>query len=313
MFDQIKDVKLNKQEIERLDDIFWTEAYDSKSSRDESIVKLFDFFSTDTKHKIETHYWSYWRFFCELCWKELNSLNRQQIEFVFSYQVPMAVMLGHDVLKKLFSYLNINSNDPKSCVIAVKPVRFALFNSGAVLGVDGNEQYTVKEIIDEAQHLANMGNIALKLAEFKDKMLRIFNSNTNNISDKYLTNADLMVVYFNDLIQFFIGVPDENVHYIIDVYFNPELYEEANTAKTTVTPSILAVSSSKKVKYADVVNNLKKQFKFNVNGDTENVGGVMTKLHDLSMQYDDPNITELYYFDEKDSQFKWNEELINKG
>src|SRR3989339_215628 len=165
MFDQIKDVKLNKQEIERLDDIFWTEAYDSKSSRDESIVKLFDFFSDDTKHKIEIHYWSYWRFFCELCWKELNSLNRQQIEFVFSYQVPMAVMLGHEGLKKLFSYLNVRSNDPKSCMIAVRPVRFSLFNSTTILGVDRNKQYAVREIIGEAQRLANMGNTALELAE----------------------------------------------------------------------------------------------------------------------------------------------------
>jgi len=315
MFNNIKNTQLNKEEIRKLDDIFWNQ-FSDVAVREESIKKLFEYFIQSTKQKIEIHYWSYWRYFCELCFKDLNKLNREQIEFVFSHQIPMAILLGVDVLKSMFLYLQTNSYDQTTCTIKVRPIRVSFFESIAVLGKDQNKEYTINELITEAKRLVNMGSRALDLAEFKDKLKRIFTSNISDTSDEYIGSPDLMVTYFNDLMQFFIGVEDKKVFYIIDSYFNPENYgmirggdqgdgADENNRDKQKEKTIKTDPVDSKPSYDKIVSEIKSQFTFDTNDQTTDFGAVFSRLDELSKKYNDPTIAELYYYDENSGQFKW--------
>ncbi len=69
-------------------------------------------------------------------------------------------------------------------------------------------------------------------------------------------------------------------------------------------------ASQQQVDYKKIKEQIEKRFLNTLTGKIENIQGLLSLLEILSKQYNDPNILSLYYFDEQERKFKWNNELL---
>jgi len=179
------------------------------------------------------------------------------------------------------------------------------------------------------------------------------------------------VVNFIDLINFFLGVDEKKVHYVVFAFMNMtnkenrqkkskkllDNIQKQNKTKNIVEKKAEIVKSSeniltnstpvknifndeakaedlknkqekklfkkiemkpeikklepKKVDYNLIKMDIEMNFDIDDNVNFIDLEGVLNRLEELKNKYNDNNILELYYFDEKQNKFIWNDKLLN--
>jgi hypothetical protein len=75
----------------------------------------------------------------------------------------------------------------------------------------------------------------------------------------------------------------------------------------TASPSI-----SEKPSYAEIKQTIESSFSKDASGQFLDQAAVLDMLGTMAAEYNDQQILDLYYYNEADGQFYWNEELLNR-
>lgn len=134
---------------------------------------------------------------------------------------------------------------------------------------------------------------------FLDKKFKTNSStfNTNIIENKI--KEDLSVKKLEDK-PVVISEKKEN-----DLNIKTVEKDKANLIKETKK------DESKKVDYNLIRMDIEMNFDIDDEANFIDLEGVLNKLEELKNKYSDDNILELYYFDEKENRFIWNDKLLN--
>ncbi len=70
-------------------------------------------------------------------------------------------------------------------------------------------------------------------------------------------------------------------------------------------PQAPAVEEQTKLSASQIKSQIESEFKQDLDGNFEDIEGVMRKLEEFAEMYNDPKISDMIYFDEEDDKFKW--------
>ncbi|MEK7680514.1 MAG: hypothetical protein AAB348_00475 [Patescibacteria group bacterium] len=114
---------------------------------------------------------------------------------------------------------------------------------------------------------------------------------------KNTTDEERMVI--KQIIELF-------VHLVSDHYVMPPAEVIAEYERKSGTPA-KKEPAKQGVSLNDVKKNIEREFKKDAEGQFVNLEGALAKLADLAEKYGNPDIAEMYYFDEGENKFKWKE------
>ncbi|MEK7625054.1 MAG: hypothetical protein AAB467_01745, partial [Patescibacteria group bacterium] len=117
---------LDGGQVEKMDNIFFDSIYNT-SKATEARIELANYFDKHPENALKFRN-SYWRWFVLLCWAGFYKLSSDELITVINRQIPVAILLDIDVLRKLLSYFRLN-NSEDDVVSFFKRVKLAVFES----------------------------------------------------------------------------------------------------------------------------------------------------------------------------------------
>jgi hypothetical protein len=314
----------------------------SESERASLLVQLHESFAGLSPEQDYEGRYSYFRWYAYLVWYDLLVFNKESfVSFVPNRMIYEGILAGYDVWKKIILYFNvkcIEDDDYRTLYIQTKD---AFINSDAIIGEWQGEYYRVADAVKEKSLLRSMGNDSMRLAEYMNKLKKMMAFEDKFAERFYATTADDALRDLNDLIDFFLDTVPEDMQALVDMTVNPEAYGLRRTAqdenvnerpvvaklvvKTPTTPPPAPVQS-KPIQTPSPINKTEKimpttpakptpaeirakidaSFEKDEQGNYKDMDGVFIVLGRAAAKYNDPKISELYYFDENSGEFKWN-------
>lgn len=276
---QLTTEELEKKELE-FQEVFY--------ANDNELVykELKQFF--DSGNSPEKFEFSYWRWYVLLTWDRLNSLGQDDLIKVFAIQVRHALKFGIDVWSKLMWYFVTNNFFDEDLELLYIKIKKSFLDSEAALV----KEYTI---------LQSRKSDSIEFAEFKSRLERLFFPNVGTFNQYFTSNKDIAMETYIGLIEFFQDVDEKKIWGVVNDFLNQK--------KAVAPVESRVLENDEEIEELPDPSKLKSQieseFKRNSQGEFENVEGVLNKLNELSEKYKDPKIAEMYYFDEKDGNFKW--------
>jgi hypothetical protein len=314
----------------------------SEEEKSDLLIQLYDSFSDLTPEEDYAGRLSYFRWYTYLVWRDLLMFNKENfVPLAVERQIFEAFLAGFDVWNKIIWYFYskcIEDDDYRTLYIQTKD---AFVNSDAIIGEWQGEYYRIADAVKEKSLLRSMGNDSMRLAEYMNKLRKMMAFEDKFAERFYATTADEVLRDLNDLIDFFLDTEPEDMQALVDMTVNPEAYglrraaqdENVNerpmvakpVAKTPVA-SPPAPITPKPVQTPPPINKTEKimpstpvkptpveirakidaSFEKDEQGNYKDMDGVFIVLGRAAAKYNDPKISELYYFDENSGEFKWN-------
>ncbi len=278
-------------------------------------------FSTSSSEEVRKKWWTTYRLYTELNWMKLKGLPSDfVVETCFGKQLIMACILKFEPIDEVLWFLAVRSPDKTDAITEYSRIREAVFESEMVVGIYKNQPQKVKDIVQEIVRLNQMDNPSLEVAEFKAKVETIFFSEMPDPT--YIERLDIdkreSVAIFFSFIHFLIGVKPEYIYGLVeealhaDVLAREELQNESvDTIQNSETDTVLEPEQETNTNYfVEIKNNIQADL---ASGKIADEVEVFDILHAYSEQYNDPRILDLYYYDEQQEKFVWNEELLNEN
>lgn len=235
----IENKQLTPQEIEIMDLEFYSEIISDPQASEDVVNKFIEFFNNIPKND-DRKYWSgYFRWFTELIWRRLNSFSQDiVIDSAISRQIPMAILLDVDVWKEIMWYL---AGRTSFQVLDLQDLYFRMrksfLESEAVIGEWNGKNFTVHNAIEEIQKINLLENNSMAAAELFSKIENIFFPKNDPLFRQYITIDPTTVVdRFVGLIQFFLGIDEQNIWYVVEVFLHPN----TAVAKETTAPAVVS-------------------------------------------------------------------------
>jgi hypothetical protein len=311
------------------------------------LSKLDELFKLQNNIFLFDHRYDYTRWWTVLSWKKMNSLSEEEIINLFSKQIPEAILFGIDVWQDLMWYFNkFIFTDVEKILSMYGKIKKTLWNSKSIIGKNSKGEFLyLSDVIKEIEYNEKIKKDNLEIAEFYLKIENAFFSKNKKIFNEHYVFLDKNEVVSNlvDIINFFIGIDERSIFYIVDIFANEQIINKEEQKKIekniNVEKQILEVAISEKkendlnVKIVEKDKaNLKKEIKkdepkkidynlirmdiemnFDIDDEANfiDLEGVLNKLEELKNKYSDDKILELYYFDEKENRFIWNDKLLN--
>lgn len=286
---------------------------------------------------------TFWRWFVFVTWQFFTAVSETDAVSAMETQVFEAVRLGIDVWDKLMWYMATRVFVESDIVNFYSKLKKLFFESSAVAGFWKGKEVKITDLVKEINLIVRRGGDSIAQAEFESKLKQIMFPKADSLPAKYVyVNPDESVNKFIDLVVFFQAVEPKEIDAVIDNFLHPE----NNPAKTSTDdsgPARVAVKKvpasvppvppasrpssavglpapravapakpaqpkpePKKLSPAQIKSQIEVQFKKSVDGQFQDLDGVLNRLNQLAEQYHDQSIADLYYFDEKDGTFKWN-------
>jgi hypothetical protein len=198
---------------------------------------------------------------------------------------------------------------------------------------------------------SNKKEESLRWAELLSRLKQVLFSRSGLLAEKYIrADKDEVVNRLADLITFFIGVEKDKILYIVEGYVNPDRYVgevsrrssvlEAPISSITKLPNssspITLVNTAQADNKKQNDRNISSTFLSSVTDQSQNRPSneqikqmveamfpvqnqnnqesfekIVATLNTLSDQYKDESIKDLYFYNEKEGKFQWNEKLVN--
>lgn len=262
--------------------------------------------------------WTFFRLYTQYSWIFMTLVDNNTPELLYGRQIGMIMCLDFDVLNKTIWYLRHNSAIELDMVGLYEKIKDIFSNSQAILGQDKDGQFiTVADYYKIIDQLNKTKANSMEWAKAKENLANLlFLKNNEFVSRFAFVQPQDAVGEFFTLTNFFLGVAKDKIWHMVDMYINPELYnlkneesasENENVSKQQPTTN----TDSEKNIYQKTKEQVEAKFSFNDLGQIEDLAGLFKMLSQLSKQYNNSRLAELYYFDEKEGKFKWNEKLIN--
>ncbi|MFH0857719.1 MAG: hypothetical protein V1848_03150 [Candidatus Magasanikbacteria bacterium] len=224
--------QLTPSQISQEEEIFWGSLTDPGVTLD-TWKSMYAVFKNIGPEQDWQYYHTYWRWFSELTSQNIHFLNQEQfVNLYISRQIPVLLQLGYSPLQMLYVYFSQNTFDGIDMPPLYTRVKNAFINSPAIIGKDGENYVRIKDIFAEYSLLLQRGDNAIERANFKSRILGIFKKN-EKIVDLPIFDPDTekVMIYFLNLMNFFIGVKEDGIFPLVYAYFNPDEFEETGVKK----------------------------------------------------------------------------------
>lgn len=266
---------------------------------------------------IRKNWWTTYRLFSEISWTKLRGLPSDfVVETCFGKQLVMACILKFEPIDEVLWYLAVRFPDKADAIAEYARIRKAVFESDMIVGVYKNQPQTVKSIVDEIIRLNQMGNQSLEVAEYKAKLESIFFSELPDPG--YIERLDIdkrdSVATFFSFIHFLIGVKPELIYGLVEenMRADQEVVRSAAQIEREEVPESIEEKTieSPQVLRENYFVRIQKEIQEKMSGSSDiDETEIFAQLQKYALQYQDPRILDLYYFDEESGEFLWNEEL----
>ncbi len=302
------------------------------------------YFAIAPKQEKESLKGTYWRWYVELTWRRLNSINKDNFLRIFHKQLITAIQNNFDIFHSFMEYLGFRCIDKQELASFYQKVKLSVLNSEESIGQWQGSEVLLKDLISEYYLLKKRKASSIEEAEFLTKTKQIIFPAD---SEPYiLADKDVGVTRFLEIVELFQEIDTDRIEYIVDMFLNPENYntppnstnlqtqeednvKEENLQEMVVEPLIenaqreggnstvstdaenssaaeSLVNSASKILTADQIKSqIEFEFKKDAEGNFEDIEGVMKRLEELAEQYNKPEIAEMMYFDEGEGKFKW--------
>ncbi len=169
-------------------------------------------------------WYSYFRWYTDLTWKNLFSQDNDIVSsVVFPRQLVMAILLGFDPLHELLVFLNSNAFDRTTMPDFYRTVRDGVLKTGAIVGIAKGREVTGAELVKELTAI-NQSRDTLRLAEFSTRLKEVLFPKNDELATIYLAAVpDEATTTYLDILSFFIGVEGGGIWEMVQSAFHPEL------------------------------------------------------------------------------------------
>lgn len=327
MIFNISEFKNTPTEIAKLQDVFLTLSTNPQVMQN-AWEELNAYFLSNPVGVDRKYFLSLFRWYTDLTWSSLNNLPREiMVEMVCSRQIPMAILLDFDVLRLLVQYLGFRSTDDVAMKSMYSDMRITFLGSEAIVGTLSQKNFTQQEVIELVKIMQLPSATSIQVAETTAKIQSILFSETGELFNKYFfIEPEVAVDRYIDTINFFLGVKPERIWDIVDPALHPDKYEQllqdrlgsiptSQSSLESVYPSDENKSEIKsnglKLSHAQIKTALEAEFPQDASGQFVDAEGVLNKLASYAEAYNDAMILDLYYYNEADGKFHWNDDLLN--
>lgn len=302
----------------------------------EDQVVLFELIDTAFRNLTPADDWSlrldYLRWYTLLMWRRLRSATRVQVsEIAFPRQLMMALLLDYDPIVELMNYIDGNPFDKESAATFYQTLQEKTLASNAVIGIQKNQPVTLSQIAQRIV-LLNQQDDSLKRTEFFAELQEILYTK-NDASAYSSADPEEATSRLIDTVQFLLGVKPDKIYSTVRVSLHADEYEqilafnergtatvatsetkeEPVPAPETPDPEILEALQpvSTRPTYTELKNIIEEDvLKLGLTDPIARAEAVAERLTNLAEYYKDEKIRELYYYNEEDGKFYWNEDLL---
>jgi hypothetical protein len=289
------EVEFNKLEIAERD-LLWQE--------------LNNYFSKVSFVEDEAHRYDYFRWYTRLSWFTLNDMDPQFIrDIAFPRQVVMAALLDFDPVNALLEYIDSKPFDAAASEGLYGDMLTEFMKSEAVVGKRKNQIVTLAQLIKEVEQI-NKKDDSLQFAEFLTGLKEILFSKGDILALNYtLADPEDAATRLVDIIQFCLGVKPPTISAVIQNTLHADIYQQILAANEQAERE-LAIPEER-LSYREIQELIEQDLSNNPEIDlSAQAEMIVTKLNNLAELYQDAHIGELYYYNEQDGKFYWNEEML---
>jgi len=275
---------------------------------EQAILELRNYFKALNFTQDHGEWQYYFRWYTALTWERFGTITEEVLlEEAVKRQIVAATLLGYNVWREIITYLaswTYTEERMQSLYLKIKNV---FISSGAIVGYLKGQPITVSKVVEEANLIYQQGNSTLEQAEFKSKIKQIVSCPEDQFpSGTVEIDYEESVKKLVGLINFFFGVDEEDIFYVVQEYLHPqtgtEATEEIEEGDTGVEENLEVLDTSPIEKKTPDLTQVKENIiSEGLSGDEPILG----RLQELAEEYGDPTITEMYYFDEVEGKFKW--------
>jgi len=265
------------------------------------------------------NYYDFFYLYVNWCWLNLNDQDHDSVDSeIFARQVPVAAMNGYDLIDKTMSFLWFRTYSQKDLEGLYSKIKQAVISSEALIGKNGDKDYLMRELMVDVQRNNSRGD-SMETAGFQARLEKILTIgvpvDTNVIFLESAENIARMLIGFAN---FLLGVENDKIWYVCDLWAHPEKYENPVVAEAQneedgerdIVESRLTRESGEmegEELYNFIILSLEEEFVRGEDGQFIEVEKVLERLDELARQYDDDSIRDLYYFNESTGKFEWKE------
>lgn len=187
----------------------WVEVFADTTPEDEYILR-----------------YGWFRFFTIATWDDLNSRTPDFfVDFIASRQIPEALLCGYQVMDKLLFYLYFQANDVATVRDVYGKIRDEFIRSEAILGKDGEKNYTLSQATQEYLLIKSRGRDAVEVASFMDKLRKTMFP-ADGLTETYFTDDQNGVFgQMTELMDVFLEVKPEDIYTLVRLHVHPEINE----------------------------------------------------------------------------------------
>lgn len=261
---------------------------------------------------------SYARWYAIYGWDLCYSLSLEDFVDLVSHYTITGLLLEERVWESIVTYLHNRSIDQKDMEAKYAELRKNFLFSQEILYTVGIEkkQYTVQQCVVDISRLDKINN-SLEQSEFFSQLQQKLESRISE--GDFAVEGFVLVSRIRELVSFFIGVEPKNIWYIVDPYFYPQLYNPENIVNQSSPLSEQVVNESLTVNNEQKSKISYRQLYYNIIQELDSLAEdqkdehIIMRLSEFSEEFDDEFARDLYYYDEQQEKFVWNEELLTSS
>jgi hypothetical protein len=325
---------LSSDDFDRAENIFRKDILADRSKMDLAWDALHRLFVDKNSSTDFVYRNSFFRWYAHLTWRGINTLNKQDfVDIAIGRQLVMGLLLSFDVWEEIVKYLGIHGLDENDVQSLYSKIKKTVFNSQEIVGKNRQgDSVTLSEVAKKIERINLQGNDSVEMAEFFTELKDIIYTFGNLDTQYFFGDPEKVIRRFVDLIHFFLGVSNDGIWVVVDSFMYPEWYSalqnqrgNQNILQPSISSDLKSVvgkknnedvrenlqSREQNISYISIKDQLSALYT-NVSDD-ERVELIMRDLQKIADEYEDLRILDLYYYDEQQEKFVWNEELLTSS
>jgi hypothetical protein len=286
-------------------------------------------FLTMTPEEDWNYRMDYLRWYTLLTWQRLRSMTPKMVsEIAFPRQLAMAVLLEFDPVSELMYYVDQQPMEREETEQFYTDLQKNMKDSAMVVGLRQEKPMLFSEVVQNIERINREDN-SLRSAEFFTQCKDFFFIK-NDAAIYSSADPDEATSKIIDIAQFILGVAPENFPALAKVSLHADEYEllsQKNVAEKSPSEDASSTNLPPVTLPPEIVEALKPvpvrpsnlEIKKIIEEDVQSLAisdpmsraeAVMTRLDRLAEYYRDESLRQLFYYNESDGQFYWNEELL---
>lgn len=219
--------KLTDEEFAAYQSAYEQEVSGDAAARDKAWGELHAFFRDKNSAQDREWYSSFFRWYTDLTWKRFRDLTFEETtEIGFRRQIPMALLLGFDVLDEFLWYANWNSLVSDHIREVYVDARTAYNDSNAYFGTYKGKEYVMNQILEEIDRLEQTTADTYEIATWYGQMEEMLKSivGSGAVNRFPADPLDQVVKRFVELHAFFVEISDEEIPSIVFSYVHQDWF-----------------------------------------------------------------------------------------